>query len=743
MTSSSQDIKDVCQDTYNQQKQFIDEVSQMSDLNSKSAHKKILSLFTNCSSNDQKSIITKRNLRQFMSSDESTSSKSRDSSRSTSRGNGKSNQKIDNNNNHMKIQQYECQNIEDQYKTASEKQSIDQKSKKLYTQIYKEFQRNFSENKELQQLRAFKQGMSAPGKSRSSLSPISQNIQQFQLNQKEGENLEENQKLQNQNMKEQKLVQNQSRLRVKLRSMQLNNAQDQKQSAIALVQYGMVGINQLLERISKLILITVRHKESFQSQDFKDIKTQAQQFGIKLSSIELQNNFLKSKEFISLIRSKLLTYMNKSLLQESKHLPSATQKKQVMFKFWVECSGNNHNLLKQIIKRRNWMILANDYSPDYQIEAGENEGEEGSPQKGNDTQNKVVYPNLVWTQMRRPKLMKELRHDQIYNHLDGVNSIATKSGLFLNLKDHCEKQGIDINNYLPETYLIRVEGNNKELRQKDLNSFKQIYQKDEIWILKPGENSNRGHGIQVLNDFQQITNAIEKDYCSSHIKTVVLQKYISNPYLVFKRKFDFRVYCLLTYYEETQTLRAYYYDEGYLRTSCKEFSLNNIDSKYVHLTNDAVQKSSQDYGKFENGNKLSYEDFHKLLLKDNSVDFYQTIVPQMRECMRLVIDAAKHKLVGEIRTNYNGYEVFGFDFMLDTDMKLYLIECNTNPCLETQQSILLQRIIPQMLEQTMKIAVDPFLRASENQYLQGGQEITMNEFKYEMILEHKYGDGKK
>jgi len=49
---------------------------------------------------------------------------------------------------------------------------------------------------------------------------------------------------------------------------------------------------------------------------------------------------------------------------------------------------------------------------------------------------------------------------------------------------------------------------------------------------------------------------------------------------------------LLSYYSETQTLRAFYYDEGYLRTSCKEFSLKKIDSKYVHLTNDAVQKYS-------------------------------------------------------------------------------------------------------------------------------------------------------
>lgn len=47
----------------------------------------------------------------------------------------------------------------------------------------------------------------------------------------------------------------------------------------------------------------------------------------------------------------------------------------------------------------------------------------------------------------------------------------------------------------------------------------------------------------------------------------------------------------------------------------------------MHLTNDAVQKYSQDYGKFENGNKISYEDFKVHLQKDRSIDFYETILP--------------------------------------------------------------------------------------------------------------------
>jgi hypothetical protein len=56
-------------------------------------------------------------------------------------------------------------------------------------------------------------------------------------------------------------------------------------------------------------------------------------------------------------------------------------------------------------------------------------------------------------------------------------------------------------------------------------------------------------------------------------------------------------------------MKGYFYEDGYIRTSSKEFSLSNLQNKFIHLTNDAIQKKSDDYGKFENGNKLSYADF--------------------------------------------------------------------------------------------------------------------------------------
>jgi len=74
--------------------------------------------------------------------------------------------------------------------------------------------------------------------------------------------------------------------------------------------------------------------------------------------------------------------------------------------------------------------------------------------------------------------------------------------------------------------------------------------------------------------------------------------------LINNRKFDIRVYGMLT--SINGNMKGYFYEDGYIRTSCKEFNLDNLSNRFIHLTNDAVQKKSDDYGKFENGNKMSY-----------------------------------------------------------------------------------------------------------------------------------------
>ena len=80
-------------------------------------------------------------------------------------------------------------------------------------------------------------------------------------------------------------------------------------------------------------------------------------------------------------------------------------------------------------------------------------------------------------------------------------------------------------------------------------------------------------------------------------------------------------------------VKGFFYEEGYIRTSSKEYTLENLSNRAIHLTNDAVQKKYEDYGKFEPGNKISFPDFQKYLdstFPTLNIDFFRDILPQIK-----------------------------------------------------------------------------------------------------------------
>jgi len=54
----------------------------------------------------------------------------------------------------------------------------------------------------------------------------------------------------------------------------------------------------------------------------------------------------------------------------------------------------------------------------------------------------------------------------------------------------------------------------------------------------------------------------------------------------------------------------------------------------------------------------------------------------------------------------HSFELFGYDFMIDELLKVYLIEVNINPCLSTT-SAFSSRFIPRLIDNVLRIAVDP------------------------------------
>jgi hypothetical protein len=55
--------------------------------------------------------------------------------------------------------------------------------------------------------------------------------------------------------------------------------------------------------------------------------------------------------------------------------------------------------------------------------------------------------------------------------------------------------------------------------------------------------------------------------------------------------------------------KVYMFKEAYVRTSSQTYTLDaeQIADVNVHLTNNAVQKHQEDYGKFEDGNVMSLD----------------------------------------------------------------------------------------------------------------------------------------
>ena len=57
----------------------------------------------------------------------------------------------------------------------------------------------------------------------------------------------------------------------------------------------------------------------------------------------------------------------------------------------------------------------------------------------------------------------------------------------------------------------------------------------------------------------------------------------------------------------------------------------------------------------------------------------------------------------------NVYELFGFDFLLDEDFRIWLIEVNYNPYIGCPNSYM-KELVPRMIDDMFKIVLDPVLK---------------------------------
>lgn len=271
---------------------------------------------------------------------------------------------------------------------------------------------------------------------------------------------------------------------------------------------------------------------------------------------------------------------------------------------------------------------------------------------------------------------------------------------------------------------------------------------DIIWILKPASKTNRGFGIQVVRGVKEVLDIVnrpissrvskikgcpvnkniiqgKKENCEpksgdkvnsrSLSKAVgragaqegwIVQLYMDRPMLISGRKFDIRCFVLVTNFPG-ECLRAYFFKDAYVRTSSKKYSLVSLSDREAHLTNDAIQNKSKTYGKFEDGNKLSFAEWQTTILRDYPHASPNIVEEKFRpEIMRLskISIAAAAKDLQKTKIN-RSFELLGYDYMVDDTFRVNLIEINSNPCLEFVCPLLVD-IISSLLENVVKLALD-------------------------------------
>lgn len=201
-----------------------------------------------------------------------------------------------------------------------------------------------------------------------------------------------------------------------------------------------------------------------------------------------------------------------------------------------------------------------------------------------------------------------------------------------------------------------------------------------IWIMKPAGKA-QGKGIFLFRKLKDIIDWKKEDYFhkdddreSKEVpETYVVQRYIDNPYLIGGRKFDIRVYVLVTSYAP---LKVWLYRSGFARFSNTRYSLDSISDTFVHLTNVAVQKNAPDYDP-EKGCKWSMQDLRMYFTAKHGHEVVQNLFQQFDDIFIKSLQSVQKIIINDKHC----LELYGFDLMIDNNMKPWIIEVNASPSL--------------------------------------------------------------
>ncbi len=287
--------------------------------------------------------------------------------------------------------------------------------------------------------------------------------------------------------------------------------------------------------------------------------------------------------------------------------------------------------------------------------------------------------NIVWKLMKKDRMfpyLETLNKYQKFNHFPMTWQLSRKDNLYNNFMNMKQKFPNDFK-YMPETYILPRDYDifmNEKLKNFNLND------KTNLWLLKPVASS-RGRGIRLLTDLENIP------------KKILAAHYIYNPHLINGRKYDLRLYLLVTGYTP---LKIYLFDNGLARFCSEEYDLNpeKMSDRYIHLTNYSINKTSLN---FEQNNSVTDEFGEKWTLftlrnyfKKHNLD-YDKVWEKIKDIIVKIIISVTDIAIPTIKplklSSGNLFELYGVDILLDETLNPWLMEVNLNPSLNCDSQL--------------------------------------------------------
>ena len=187
-------------------------------------------------------------------------------------------------------------------------------------------------------------------------------------------------------------------------------------------------------------------------------------------------------------------------------------------------------------------------------------------------------------------------------------------------------------------------------------------------------------------------------YCLSSDCEFVAQKYIETPLLINQRKFDIRQWVLVNSFDE---LEIWIYNEYYLRFAANNYDSTNFNNKFSHLTNACITKKDKLNEEIFECNMLDKTAFKNYLSDINHTDKFFAINKMIEEQIIQSIQSAH----SSVSSRKNSFSVFGFDFMIDSKFKVWLIEINSSPSMDMGTPVT-RKLVPDFQRDIVRWLID-------------------------------------